>query len=177
MNRYEELMNLMRARYSCRNYDTTRRPSREEIDKVLEAARIAPSACNRQPWIFLVVENEEGREAVIRSYERQWIRTAPVFIIALGDHSEAWHRGYDNKDHTDVDVSIAVEHMCMAATALGLGSCWVCNFDAEDIRRDFDIPAELEPVAILPLGYPAEGSTVPAKTRKDADSVIRYGSL
>lgn len=177
MNVYDQLISLMRARYSCRDYDTTRRPSQDEISKVLEAARIAPSACNRQPWMFLVVENDEGREAVIRSYERQWIRTAPAFIIALGDHSEAWHRGYDNKDHTDVDVSIAVEHMCLAAASLGLGSCWVCNFDAEAIRRDFDIPAELEPVAILPIGYPADGSAIPAKTRKDADSIIRYESL
>ncbi|MDE6334515.1 MAG: nitroreductase family protein, partial [Muribaculaceae bacterium] len=112
MNGYDQLISLMNARYSCRDYDTARRPSHEEIEKVIEAARIAPSACNRQPWMFLVVENDKGRQAVIRSYERQWIRTAPTFIIALGNHSEAWHRGYDNKDHTDVDISIAVEHMC-----------------------------------------------------------------
>jgi len=177
MTRYEELMNLMLTRHSCRNYDRTHIPSKEDIGHVLEAARIAPSACNRQPWMFLVVDSDAGREAVAAAYDRKWIRTAPTFIIALGNHSEAWHRANDGKDHTDVDVSIAVEHICLAATALGMATCWVCNFDAEAIRRDFNIPAELEPIAILPIGYPAEESNVPAKVRKEPEQIIRRGTL
>lgn len=177
MTRYEELMALMRDRYSCRDYDTARMPSKEDIDKVLEAARIAPSACNRQPWLFVTVSDQKGCEAVYKAYDRQWIRTAPMFIIALGNHNEAWHRASDGKDHTDVDVSIAVEHICLAATAMGLATCWVCNFDTDAIRKYFDIPAEWEPVAILPIGYPAAESAVPAKVRKDADAIICHESL
>ena len=170
-------MSLLDRRYSCRAYDTDRVPGRDILGAVLDAARIAPSACNRQPWLFLVVEGDRARDIVARAYSREWIRTAPAFIIALGDHQAAWHRAADGKDHADVDVSIAVEHICLAATALGLATCWVCNFDTDVIRRAYDIPAHLEPIAILPIGYPAPGSPVPAKVRKDNSDITRWGTL
>lgn len=173
---YPQLMQLLRERFSCRAYLPDRPVDRDTVGAVLDAARLAPSATNRQPWTFLVVDTPQGLEAVHRSYSRDWIRTAPTCIIAFGNHDAAWHRPCDGKDHTDVDLSIAIEHICLAATSLGLGSCWVCNFDPEVIRTAFDVPTNLEPIAIIPLGYPANPE-VPAKVRKPAEEIIRYGKL
>lgn len=175
LNLYSSLMQVMAERYSCRDYDTRRAPGRDLIDAVLDAARIAPSACNRQPWRFMVVEGEHARSIISRAYDRAWIATAPAFIIALGDHSAAWHRPCDGKDHTDVDVSIAVEHICLAAASLGLGTCWVCNFDPKVIAGAFSLEPSLEPVAIIPIGYPAADAKVPAKSRKQLDEIVIKG--
>lgn len=173
---YPTLMSLMAERFSCRNYDATRPVDHDLLRAVLDAARIAPSACNRQPWQFLVIDSAEGKEAIAAAYSREWIRTAATFIIAIGNHDEAWHRA-DGKDHTDVDLSIAVEHICLAATALGLGTCWVCNFDAPAIRSAFGIADPLEPIAIIPIGYPAADAVVPVKNRKTTQDIIKWGKL
>ncbi len=171
-----QFYSLVRNRYSCREY-SDRPVSDETLMAVLDMARLAPSACNRQPWMFLIADGDDERQAILDSYKRDWIRSAPRFIIALGDHSAAWHRPEDGKDHTDVDVSIAVEHICLAATALDLGTCWVCNFDPAAIRKSFNLPDHLEPVAIIPIGYPAKPDAVPAKTRKSLDEIVRKGKF
>ncbi|MDE6300369.1 MAG: nitroreductase family protein [Muribaculaceae bacterium] len=172
---YPQLMQLLRERYSCRAYKSEP-VDRDTLTAVLDAARLAPSATNRQPWVFLAVDSPEGLEAIRKSYPREWIKTAPVCVIAFGDHKAAWHRPSDGKDHTDVDLSIAVEHICLAATSLGLGSCWVCNFDPSVLRDAFEVPSSLEPIAIIPLGHPAADS-VPEKSRKKAEDIIRFNSL
>lgn len=172
LNLYSSLMQVMAERFSCRNYDTSRLPGRDILDAVLDAARIAPSACNRQPWRFMIVEGDEARQIMTRAYEREWIKTAPTFIIALGDHDTAWHRPYDGKDHTDVDISIAVEHLCLAAASVGLGTCWICNFNPEVIREAYSLPEHLEPIAIIPIGYPAPGVAAPQKVRKSLDEIV-----
>lgn len=175
-NAYPQLYNLARERFSCRSY-ADRAVERDTLLAVLDIARLAPSACNRQPWLFLVADSDELREAVVRSYPREWIKSAPEFIVACGLHSEAWHRGCDGKDHTDVDVSIAVEHLCLGATSMDLATCWVCNFDPEVIRGAFNLPADVEPVAIIPVGYPAEGTEIPAKKRKELSEIVKWGKL
>ena len=175
-NAYPQLYRLCEQRYSCRAY-SDRKVERDTVLTILDIVRLAPSACNRQPWKFLVADSDEQRAAILSSYDREWIRTAPEFIVACGIHDEAWHRGCDGKDHTDVDVSIAVEHICLAATALDLGTCWVCNFDPAPIRKAFNIPDHLEPVAIIPIGYPAHPDAVPAKTRKSLDEIVRKGKF
>ncbi len=172
---YESLLDAMNQRFSCRAYDT-RQLDDNVLTAVLEAARIAPSACNRQPWQFLVLRNEADRVAVVEAYNRDWIKSAPAFIIAFGDHSQSWHRA-DGKDHADIDIAIAVEHICLAATTMGLGTCWVCNFNAEVIRQAFNVPDNLEPIAIIPIGYPAEGCPRPEKVRKTSEEIIKWGSF
>lgn len=169
---YPEFMTLASERFSCRAYDSGRLPSRDHIEAVIDAARLAPSACNRQPWKFMVVTSRQGLEKIAAAYNREWIRTAPAAIIALGDHTAAWHRQADGKDHVDVDLAIAIEHICLAATALGMATCWVCNFDPAVLRREFGLAEGMEPIAILPIGYPAKGTQVPGKVRKDASEII-----
>lgn len=175
-NSYAALMQLLERRYSCRAYQPHRTVERDLLNAVLDAARLAPSAVNRQPWVFLVVDSPEGMQAVRKAYNREWMTVAPACIIAFGDHEAAWHRPADGKDHTDVDLSIAIEHICLAATSLGLGTCWVCNFDLTVIRDAFNVPDNLEPVALIPIGYPAT-DVVPEKKRKDAAEIIRFGKL
>ena len=168
---YNEFMQLVASRHSVRAY-SPETLTEEEINAVLEAARLAPSACNRQPWKFYVVTNEPMRHAMLAK-SRPGFLDAPVLIVAVGLHAEAWHRPADGKDHTDVDVSIAVEHMCLAAEAAGLDTCWICSFDTEAVRNALNLAADQEPIALLPLGRKAE-SDAPAKIRKDMAQIVEY---
>lgn len=171
-SKYDRFIDLLNERYSCRNYSTAP-VDRDTLMRVLEAARLAPSACNRQPWRFVVVTDPQTRaEMLVRS--RECFMKAPAVIVACGDHATAWHRVADNKDHTDVDLSIAVEHICLAAATLGLGTCWVCSFDTEATRKAIAIPDGWEPIALIPIGYPAASDAAPAKQRKHADEIIRW---
>ena len=176
MHSYPELYALAQQRYSCRSYAPVA-VADDKLMAVLDVARLAPSACNRQPWLFVIAESDDEREAVVRSYPREWIKTAPVYIIACGVHDKAWHRPADGKDHTDVDVSIAVEHLCLAATAMHLATCWVCNFDTDIIRKAFRLPDKVEPIAIIPMGYPAEGSEIPVKNRLHLSDIVKRGKF
>lgn len=147
-------LELVKARYSVRNYEE--RPiEQNKLDYIMECVRLAPSAVNFQPWKFAVITEKKLLEALKSAYPREWIKTAPCIIVACGDHNVAWHRKLDNKDHTDVDVSIAVEHLCLAAAEQGLGTCWVCNFDVPLCKEILGLPANIEPVALVPVGYPA----------------------
>lgn len=172
---YPRFYDLVASRYSCRAY-TPAPVSREMILAILDTARLAPSACNKQPWQFVIADTQETRELVTAAYPREWIKDVQTFIIACGDHSQAWHRA-DGKDHTDIDVAIAVEHICLAASALGLGTCWICNFDAKALASSFSVPDNLEPVAIIPVGYPNPGVAAPAKNRKPIDEIIKWGKF
>lgn len=178
---YSQLRDIAVARRSCRRF-TDIPVTRQTVGDILEIARIAPSAVNRQPWMFLCVDSspemEPQRRAIFEAYDRPWIRTATAFIICCADHSESWHRD-DGKDHADIDIAIATEHICLAATALGIGSCWVCNFNTEVIRKSFDIPANLEPCVIVPLGYPDGSSEVVYRpfARKPLNQIMRWGKF
>ena len=100
-----------------------------------------------------------------------WFRTAPECFIVCCDHAESWHRPKDGKDHGDVDIAICAEHFCLAAAERGLGTCWVCNFDADLCRRLFHLPDTLEPVAFLPLGYEAADHQPRPFQRKEIDEL------
>jgi nitroreductase len=149
---YMDFLTLAKKRYSCRSYKPDAVED-EKLMRVLEAGRIAPSAANLQPWHFMVVRSPENLAKVAACYSRDWLKTAPLIIIVCGDHTKAWQRK-DGKDHTDVDISIAVDHMTLQATASGLATCWICAFDAARLTETFHLPGHIEPVALFPLGYP-----------------------
>lgn len=176
MNAYPQFYDLVSRRYSCRNYSDRKVPE-DLLVAILDIVRLAPSACNKQPWRFLVIDDAAQREVLRKSYSREWFDNAPVYIVALGTHDEAWHRGFDGKDHTDVDVAIAVEHLCLAATSVGLGTCWVCNFDLAIVKDGLQLPDNVEPIAIIPIGYPVDGETVPEKKRKALDDIVKWGKF
>lgn len=173
----EKIFNkIVSDRFSCRHY-SQEQISREQILSILECARLAPSACNRQPWKFVVADEPELLQEIYAGYDRSWIKEAPTAIIVLGNRNEAWHRQYDGYDATDIDIAITTEHICLAATAMGLGTCWVCNFQPEVVRKALNIPEELEPLVIIPIGKPAEGIIAPEKKRKTAEELIQWGKF
>lgn len=167
-----ELAQVITERTSVRSY-TDKCPSREELMEIVEAARQAPSATNKQPWHFYVVTNAAMLETLYGAYGKEWIRTARAIIVAAGNHNESWHRSrLDNKDHCDIDLAIAIEHMALRATDLGLGSCWICSFDAPAVSAALKLAAGWESVAMLPIGYPAVDAV--AHTRKAFDEIATF---
>lgn len=168
-------MDVVSDRYSCRDFDSTKPVAVETVEKIIEAARLAPSAVNRQPWTFVAV-GDAALRARILAKSRPAFLEAPVLIVACGHHDEAWHRPADGKDHTDVDVSIAVEHICLAAAALNVGTCWVCSFDVEATKETLGLPEDVEPVALIPLGYP-KTDQIPQKKRKTLEEILRWESF
>ncbi len=166
-----DVFEAIQNRTSVRDY-TSEVPDSQLLTKVVEAGRLAPSACNRQPWHFYVVTSEAVLEELYASYGRDWLRSAKAIIVVVGNHAESWHRSMDGKDHCDVDVSIAVDHMTLAAQALGLSTCWICNFDAPAVAKTLSISAEQEAIAMLPIGFAASAGN--KKVRKALEEVATF---
>lgn len=164
-------LDLCRERFSARQF-TDEPVSDADLQYILEAVRMAPSAVNRQPWRFLVVRSDEARERLQRCYDREWFRTAPLYIIGMKNVAEAWIRGFDQKPHGDVDVSIATEHLCLAAQERGLGTCWVCNYDPALLASLFPQPEGWEAVVVVPLGHIAPDCPRREKQRKPLDEIV-----
>jgi len=163
-------LETIRRRYSVRAYED-RPVSPEHLEQVLEAGRLAPTAANRQA-VQIIVIHTAGREAELRQiYDRDWFVQAPIVLCACGLPAENWVRR-DGKNYNDVDVAIVMDHVILAATSLGLGTCWVGAFDPGAARRVLGLPNGVEPVAFTPLGY-AAGAPRP-KTRKPLAEFVRY---
>lgn len=162
---------LIEQRYSVRTF-SDQKVEKETIMQILTAARLAPSAVNFQPWHFIVLTDEELRAKVCGGYRGEWLQAAPVIIVACGDRETSWKRR-DGKDHIDVDLGIAVDHLILAATEMGLGTCWVCAFDAEHVHSVLELPDNLEPIVLIPLGYPGDGP-VPLKKRKTLEEIVSW---
>lgn len=167
-----DFLELVRMRYSVRQY-SAREVEKEKLEYVLECARLAPSAVNKQPWHFYVVQGGEKKTALNGCYAREWFAQAPLCIVVCADSRQAWVRSSDGKSHADIDAAIAAEHICLAAAAQGLGSCWVCNFDVNLCMQALQLPAGHYPVALIPIGYPS-ADEVPAKVRKAPEEIISY---
>jgi nitroreductase len=164
-----EFYEVLKTRRSVRKYKTTP-VEPDKLDRILEAARTAPSAANRQPWHFIVVTDADTRQTLGKTYPRDWFAPAPVIIVACAEPAAAWVRR-DKKNYADVDVTIAFEHLVLAAAAEGLGTCWIGAFDPAGVRKVMGLPDGIEPLAMTPLGYPDE---IPKPTgRKAMAEVVR----
>lgn len=163
-----KIIELIKQRYSCRNYQPTR-VEQDKLDYIMECVRLAPSAVNKQPWKFRILTSEENRKKVQRCYDREWFATAPVVVIASILHDEEWVR-FDGKHHGDIDIAIAVEHLCLAATEQGLGTCWICNFDAELCKKLFNLGDNEEATVLIPIGYAADEPR--EKKRKPIEDIL-----
>lgn len=162
-------LELVKQRYSCRAYKSLG-VEKEKLEYILECVRLAPSAVNKQPWRFRIVSKEEDKVRLQQCYNRDWFKTAPMYVVASVLHDEEWVRS-DGKHHGDIDIAIAVEHLCLAATEQGLATCWVCNFDAVLCKELFNLPDNEEPAVLIPLGY-AEDEVKP-KNRKPIETIVR----
>lgn len=166
-----EFDKLIRIRFSVRSF-TNQKVDRKIILEILEAARMAPSAANFQPWHFIVITQPENLAEIQEVYPRTWFKEAPVCIVICSDHLQSWKRKPDGKDFADVDMAIAIDHLVLKATDLGLGTCWVCNFDAALARKKLQLPDHIEPLAIIPIGYTK--SEAPVKSRKALSEIVHW---
>jgi nitroreductase len=165
-----EFSDLIRKRYSVRGYKPD--PVEDEkLERVLEAMRLAPTATNNQAFQFLVVHTAGREEELRRIYKQRWFTDAPVVICASGIPAENWVRK-DGKNYNDVDVAIAMDHLILAATNEGLGTCWIGAFDAQAAKEVLGLPEGVEPIVFTPLGYP--DAEPKAKKRKELSELVRY---
>ena len=170
-----EVFEALKMRRSVRAYQETPVP-KEALERILEAGRIAPSASNRQPWHFIVVTDSQKRKTISRGPYAKFVTESPVLIVGCGDTeaSPNWHI---------VDVSIALENMVLAATAEGLGTCWIGGFIEDEVRQLLEIPENFKIVALLSVGYPREKLEVgprlrlvrPRKGLQEITSSEKYG--
>ena len=174
------VMQAIETRRSVRKYRPDPIPE-ETLHQVTEALRLAPSACNNQPWRFIIVNDQSLRAKVAQASRGQlFMAEAPVIIVGCALPKKAYPSmgGYWNS--ADVDVTIALDHLTLAAAAAGLGTCWIGAFDEEAIKTLLSIPPEAKIVAMTPLGYPKqEGLLCPVgpgdrKSREEIFSNNRY---
>ena len=146
----------------------------EKFARLLNILRRAQSAANRQPWHFIVIRGEE-REPLKRVFTKEGFKGAPLLIVACAEPSKAWIRKADRKNYAWVDVTIAITEMITAATAEGIGTCWVAAIDPADVKRILNIPEDMEVVSIIAVGYPKEGLVWKEKDRKPLEEIIHRG--
>jgi nitroreductase len=164
-----EFSELIRNRYSVRAYKPDA-VEEEKLDRVLEAARLAPTAANRQPFQIIVIHTEGREDDLQRIYRRKWFVQAPVVVCICAIPAEGWVR-MDGKGYTDVDAAIAMDHLILAATDQGLGTCWIAAFDPAAAREVLGLPEGVEPIAFTPLGYAADQPR--SKERKARSDLVR----
>ena len=171
-----DFITIAKTRCSIRSY-TDKKVEPEKLEKILEAAHVAPTAANLQPVHLIAVQSEDGLEKISKAAN---IYGAPLAIIVCTDHNKAWVRPFDQKQTGDIDASILTDHMMLQATELGLGSVWVCCFKPDILCREFGLPANLEPVNILVIGYAGENFADPerhSQTRISMSELVSYESL
>jgi nitroreductase len=165
-----DVFKAIQSRYSVRGYKPDA-VSDADLTKVLEAGRQAPTAANRQPFRIIVVHTEGREEELARIYGRRWFTQAPLVLAVVAVPGEAWRRT-DDKPYDEVDATIAMDHMILAATALGLGTCWVAAFDPAAAREVLGLPDDVEPIAFTPLGHPDKDR---AQTgRRPLEDLVKY---
>jgi nitroreductase len=166
-----EYTELIAARYSVRAY----RPDAVEDEKlqtVLGAARLAPTAANRQPFQLIVIHTAGREEEIAKIYHRPWFVQAPLVIAVCAISSQAWVRESDRFNARLIDAAIVADHLILAAANLGLGTCWIAAFNVEAARSVLQLPDEAEPAIFTPLGYPADQPG--SKIRKPLSELVRY---
>lgn len=165
-----EFSELITRRYSVRAYRSD--PVEDEkLQRVLEAARLAPTAANRQPFQLIVIHTAGREKELKRIYDADWFTRAPLVICACSVPAQGWSRK-DGKNYSDVDVAIVMDHLVLAATDAGLGTCWIGAFDPDAAREVLGLPEGVEPIAFTPLGYPADQPR--PKRRKALSELVRY---
>ncbi len=148
-----DLYEAIKKRYSCRSY-AAKPIEQDKLDRILEAARLAPSAKNLQDWRFVVVTDEQKRkELAAAANEQMFIATAPAVIVGCSNVEHTMRCGHKIGP---IDLGIAMEHIALAATAEGLATCWIGSFYPEKVRKILDIPDKAEIIELMPVGYPSD---------------------
>ena len=163
---------IIRTRRSVRTFRKDPIPE-EVLNRVLEAARVAPSGGNRQPWKFILVKDDTLRQKMISVCNNQrFVADAPLIVVACGQKLPINRGGYMGEMSMLLDVAIALTHLILAARAEGLGTCWIGAFKNDEIKELLGVPDEYEVVAATPLGYPYEDVFTEPKNRKNVDEIV-----
>jgi len=163
------VVDAIHKRYSCRAYQD-RTVEQDKLAQVFEAARLAPSAKNIQDWRFVVVTDKEKRQQVAGSTNKPEVfGKAGVIIVACSNSDYVMRCGQATGP---IDVAIALEHICLQATDLGLGTCWIGSFLPEEIRAILDIPDDITVIELMALGYPADEPKQPR--REPIEKIVCY---
>jgi len=162
---------LIEHRYSVRAYQSTP-VEPEKLEKILNAARLAPTAANRQPFRILVASTAGKEDNFRRIYHREWMTSAPLVLIVCALPGAAWVRGLDGYNGAETDAAIVMTHILLAAAELELGTCWIASFNVQAVRQAFGIPSDVAPMSLTPLGYAAVGPH--PKERKSLEELVCY---
>jgi nitroreductase len=164
------VIEVIRRRRSIRTY-ADQAVEQDKIERLLDAARLAPSAANRQPWRFIVVTDRVRRAALAAAAAGQeFVADAPVVIVACAEPTD--HAVGSEQNHYPIDVTIALSHVSLQAVAEGLGTCWITGFDEDRVRQILDIPPRVRVIQLLVLGYPA-GEPRPL-SRVPLEQIVRW---
>ncbi len=164
-----DLLTVLSSRRSIRRYKPDPIPP-NSLKRILDAIRLAPTAANRQPFLFVIVEHP--MKTLTGIIKQDWVLDAPNVIIAFGNRKECWKRSWDSKLFHFVDAAIAMDHLILIAFTEGLGTCWVAANDPEQLRNALNVSDEFEFVALTPIGFPDE--LPPARPRKDLENFTKF---
>lgn len=170
-----KVMEAIKNRRSVRSYSSKPIPD-EVMQRMRDALRYAPSACNYQPCRFIFITAPELRYEVAKaSNDQVWMSEAPVIVAGCGLPEQAYKFMGGKGNSVEIDVAIALDHLTLAATEEGLGTCWIGAFDEEKVKKLLGVPADVKIVAMTPLGYPAKGDSIaplPQGARKDEGEIF-----
>lgn len=166
-----DFLELSSSRYSVRGFKCDPIPQ-DAIDKILLAAQAAPTAHNNQPQKIMVVKSPDGLEKLKKCTECHY--NAPLAFLICYDKDKCWKRSYDGKTSGDIDASIVTTHMMLQAQELGIGSTWVMYFISEAVRVEFELPDNIEPSAILVMGYPDAEPSPNHSSRRSSEEYVTY---
>ncbi len=170
-----EYSDLIKSRESIRNYDPEKPVPKEILEKILDAGRYAPSACNIQPWKFLVISSSTVLEKVRACYNKAWFKDAPHILIIVGFRDQAWVRGYDGYNSIETDLAIAMTHLILAAENEGIGTCWIEAYNPAILREALKLKDGQVIFGITPLGYQRPGfRKVMNKQRKPLGEIVEF---
>ena len=169
-----DFYDLIGSRESVRDYDPNRRIDNSVLNRILNAGRLAPSASNRQPWTFLLVSSKENLEVVRTCYKKPWFQQAPHILIIIGDKTKSWVRSYDGYNSIETDLTIAMDHIILAAEYENIGTCWIEDYDFKILSDAISLKENEVIFSITPLGYQNEGYRKQGnKKRKPLEEVIK----
>ncbi|MDR1820464.1 MAG: nitroreductase family protein [Methanobrevibacter sp.] len=166
-----EFFDVIENRYSVRGYKKDK-VEKEKLDKILKAATIAPTGVNSQGFKVFVIGTEKNKEALKKIYAQNWFVEAPLVLCVVADKSKIWTRPWDAKNIADIDATIVMDHIILAATDLGLGTCYIAAFKKYEAIKFLNLSEEYEPILFTPLGYPSADRA--DRPRKPVNEIVEY---
>ncbi|MDR2545207.1 MAG: nitroreductase family protein [Methanobrevibacter sp.] len=166
-----EFFDVIESRYSVRGYKKDK-IEKEKLDKILEAATLAPTGVNYQSFKVFVIDTEKNKDNLKKIYAQDWFIEAPLVLCVVANKSKTWTRPWDAKNISDIDATIVMDHIILAATNLGLGTCYIAAFKKYEAIKFLKLSEEYEPILFSPLGY--SNADRADRPRKPINEIVEY---